>query len=158
MSVGIGSPYSVPCPPGAVATVPAEIVRGFRATLRRPRQVASRIGDYLVAVLFVQATHNNLQSLTTLIGNAWLASYVVQLAVSLFVTPWILARLGDPVTLVDAEVQRDPDYQARLSARLTTARPTTDKPTGNITARMTKHLELLWTTVRPFHVPVARGR
>jgi hypothetical protein len=30
----------------------------------------------------------------------------------------ILEGLGDPVTLVDAEVQRDPDYQARLTARL----------------------------------------
>ena len=57
-------------------------------------QVASRLGDYLVAVLFVQATHNNLQSLTILIGNAWLVSYVVQLAVSLFVTPLILNKLG----------------------------------------------------------------
>ncbi len=57
-------------------------------------QIASRVGDYLVAVLFVQATHNNLQSLTILIGNAWLASYIVQLVVSLFVTPWILNRLG----------------------------------------------------------------
>jgi hypothetical protein len=57
-------------------------------------QVASRIGDYLVAVLFVQATHNNLQSLTILIGNAWLASYVVQLLVSLFITPWVLDKLG----------------------------------------------------------------
>jgi hypothetical protein len=57
-------------------------------------QIASRVGDYLVAVIFVQATHNNLQSLTILIGNAWLASYIVQLAVSLFVTPWILSRLG----------------------------------------------------------------
>lgn len=33
----------------------------------------------------------------------------------------ILSRLGDPVTLVDTEVQRDPDYQARLSARLSKA-------------------------------------
>jgi len=33
----------------------------------------------------------------------------------------ILRRLGDPVTLVDTEVQRDPDYQARLSARLSKA-------------------------------------
>ncbi|MHB8588969.1 MAG: cyclic nucleotide-binding domain-containing protein [Candidatus Dormibacteraceae bacterium] len=57
-------------------------------------QVASRIGDYLVAVLFVQATHNNLQSLTILIGNAWLVSYAVQLVVSLFVTPWVLNKLG----------------------------------------------------------------
>src|SRR5438132_1593693 len=57
-------------------------------------QVASRVGDYLVAVLFVSATHNNLQELTILIGNAWLATYVVQLVVSLFVTPWVLNRLG----------------------------------------------------------------
>jgi len=57
-------------------------------------QVASRIGDYVVAVLFVAATHNNLQALTILIGNAWLACYLVQLVVSLFVAPWVLGRLG----------------------------------------------------------------
>ncbi len=57
-------------------------------------QVASRVGDYLVALIFVAATHSNLQALTILIGNAWLASYVVQLAISLFVTPWVLSRLG----------------------------------------------------------------
>jgi hypothetical protein len=38
----------------------------------------------------------------------------------------ILEGLGDPVTLVDAEVQRDPDYQARLTARLSA--PTLDGP------------------------------
>jgi hypothetical protein len=57
-------------------------------------QIASRVGDYLVALLFVAATHNNLQELTILIGNAWLASYVVQLVVSLFIAPWVLSRLG----------------------------------------------------------------
>ncbi len=57
-------------------------------------QVVSRIGDYVVAVLFVAATRNNLQALTILIGNAWLACYVVQLAVSLFIAPWVLDRLG----------------------------------------------------------------
>ena len=57
-------------------------------------QVTSRVGDYLVAVVFVGATHNNLQALTILIGNAWLASYVVQLVVSLVVTPWVLGKLG----------------------------------------------------------------
>jgi len=57
-------------------------------------QVAGRVGDYLVALIFVAATRNNLQSLTILIGNAWLASYVVQLAVSLFITPWVLDKLG----------------------------------------------------------------
>src|SRR5439155_1764976 len=56
--------------------------------------IVSRVGDYLVAVLFVDATHNNLQELTILIGNAWLASYVVQLIVSLFIAPWVLNRLG----------------------------------------------------------------
>jgi CRP/FNR family transcriptional regulator, cyclic AMP receptor protein len=57
-------------------------------------QVTSRVGDYLVALIFVGATHNNLQELTILIGNAWLASYVVQLGISLFVTPWVLNKLG----------------------------------------------------------------
>lgn len=42
----------------------------------------------------------------------------------------ILDRLGDPITLVDTEVQRDPDYQARLSARLSRA---TDGPQVPIT-------------------------
>src|SRR6202049_2258575 len=57
-------------------------------------QVASRVGDYLVALVFVSATHNNVQALTILIGNAWLASYLVQLVVSLFVAPWVLEQLG----------------------------------------------------------------
>jgi len=57
-------------------------------------QVTSRVGDYLVALVFVAATRSNLQSLTILIGNAWLASYVVQLAISLFVTPLVLDKLG----------------------------------------------------------------
>ncbi len=57
-------------------------------------QVTGRVSDYLVAVLFVEATHNNLQALTILIGNAWLATYVVQLVVSLLVAPWVLQRLG----------------------------------------------------------------
>jgi Cyclic nucleotide-binding domain len=57
-------------------------------------QVASRVGDYLVALIFVNSTHHNLQALTILIGNAWLASYVVQLVISLFVAPWVLERLG----------------------------------------------------------------
>lgn len=57
-------------------------------------QIASRVGDYVVALVFVEATHNSLQALTILIGNAWLASYVVQLAISLFVAPWVLGRLG----------------------------------------------------------------
>jgi hypothetical protein len=57
-------------------------------------QIASRVGDYLVALIFVNSTHHDLQALTILIGNAWLASYVVQLVVSLFVAPWVLDKLG----------------------------------------------------------------
>ena len=57
-------------------------------------QIASRTGDYVVAVIFVHATHSNLQDLTILIGNAWLGSYVVQLVIGLFVAPWILDKLG----------------------------------------------------------------
>src|SRR5216683_1672013 len=38
-------------------------------------QVTGRVGDYLVALIFVAATHNNLQSLTILIGDAWLGSW-----------------------------------------------------------------------------------
>jgi hypothetical protein len=57
-------------------------------------QVTSRVGDYLVALIFVAATHNSLQALTILIGNAWLASYVAQLVISLFITPWVLDKLG----------------------------------------------------------------
>jgi Cyclic nucleotide-binding domain len=56
--------------------------------------IASRVGDYLVALIFVNSTHHNLQALTILIGNAWLASYVVQLVISLFVAPWVLDKLG----------------------------------------------------------------
>jgi hypothetical protein len=63
-------------------------------------QVASRFGDYVVAVVFVHATHGNLQDLTILIGNAWLASYVVQLAISLFLTPWLLDKLGVKNTIL----------------------------------------------------------
>src|SRR2546423_12060893 len=57
-------------------------------------QVASRVGDYLVAVIFVQATHSNLQELTILLGNAWLASYDVQLVISLFIANVVLDKLG----------------------------------------------------------------
>ncbi|MEP6753460.1 MAG: cyclic nucleotide-binding domain-containing protein [Candidatus Dormiibacterota bacterium] len=57
-------------------------------------QIASRVGDYLVALIFVNSTHHNLQALTILIGNAWLASNVVQLVISLFVAPWVLDKLG----------------------------------------------------------------
>ena len=57
-------------------------------------QVASRVGDYLVALIFVNATHGDLQALTILLGNAWLASYVVQLVVSLVIAPIALEKLG----------------------------------------------------------------
>src|SRR2546430_7257786 len=57
-------------------------------------QVASRVGDYPLAVIFVAATHNNLQELTILTRNAWPASYAVHLVVTLFLAPWVLDPLG----------------------------------------------------------------
>jgi hypothetical protein len=57
-------------------------------------QMSGRVGDYLVALIFVNATHHNLQALTILIGDAWLVSYVVQLVISLFVAQWVLDKLG----------------------------------------------------------------
>ncbi|HLZ96182.1 MAG TPA: cyclic nucleotide-binding domain-containing protein [Candidatus Dormibacteraeota bacterium] len=63
-------------------------------TLAFVLQAATRMGDYLVALIFVRATHSNLQDLTILIGQAWLASYVVQLVIGLFVAPWVLDKLG----------------------------------------------------------------
>jgi CRP-like cAMP-binding protein len=55
--------------------------------------VAMRISDYVAAVIFVQSTHD-LTELTVLIGNAWEISYVIQLALGLWITPWLLARAG----------------------------------------------------------------
>ena len=42
----------------------------------------------------------------------------------------ILASLGDPVTLVDAEVQRDPESQQALATRLSRVEPTTPASVG----------------------------
>ena len=51
----------------------------------------------------------------------------------------ILAGLGEPVMLVDAEVQRDPEYQARLSARLSES---TDGPQIPLTDEVAEWLAL----------------
>ncbi len=55
--------------------------------------VVVRISDYLVAVVFVASTRN-VAELTVLLGNAWMLSYVIQLALGLWLTPWLLARAG----------------------------------------------------------------
>ena len=55
--------------------------------------VAMRVSDYLVALVFVNSTQN-LRQLTVLIGNAWMLSYVVQLCLGLWLTPWLLAKAG----------------------------------------------------------------
>ncbi|GAC1654985.1 MAG: hypothetical protein NVS9B1_07150 [Candidatus Dormibacteraceae bacterium] len=55
--------------------------------------VTMRISDYFVALFFVRAT-TNVNDLTVLIGNAWMLSYVVQLALGLWITPWLLAKAG----------------------------------------------------------------
>src|SRR5260370_36592001 len=61
---------------GAVPVLrrPVDYVTGSRLVLALlllslVLQVASRVGDYHVAVLFVSATHNNLQAWTVLIGT-----------------------------------------------------------------------------------------
>jgi CRP-like cAMP-binding protein len=55
--------------------------------------VAMRISDYVAAVIFVHATRN-VTELSVLIGNAWEISYVIQLALGLWITPWLLAKAG----------------------------------------------------------------
>ena len=51
----------------------------------------------------------------------------------------ILVSLGDPVTIVDAEVQRDPESQKALSARLSRVTPTTP-PAGNVDSEVARQL------------------
>ncbi len=55
--------------------------------------IAMRVSDYLVAVVFVRAT-NGQTELAVLLGWSWMLSYVVQLALGLWITPVVLARLG----------------------------------------------------------------
>jgi len=51
----------------------------------------------------------------------------------------ILTGLGDPVTIVDAEVQRDPESQKALATRLSRATPTTPA-SGNVDSEVAKQL------------------
>lgn len=51
----------------------------------------------------------------------------------------ILTSLGDPVTIVDAEVQRDPESQRALAARLNRASPTSPAVAG-VDAEVVKQL------------------
>jgi hypothetical protein len=51
----------------------------------------------------------------------------------------ILTALGDPVTIVDAEVQRDPESQRALAARLNRAAPTSTAVAG-VDAEVVKQL------------------
>ncbi|HVD01192.1 MAG TPA: Npt1/Npt2 family nucleotide transporter [Candidatus Dormibacteraeota bacterium] len=55
--------------------------------------VVMRVSDYLVALVFVDSTRN-VTELSVLLGNAWMLSYLVQIALGLWVTPWLLARAG----------------------------------------------------------------
>ena len=55
--------------------------------------VGMRVSDYLVALVFVSSTPD-VAALTVLLANAWMLSYVAQLALGLWVTPWLLARAG----------------------------------------------------------------
>jgi len=51
----------------------------------------------------------------------------------------ILTGLGDPVTIVDAEVQRDPESQKALATRLSRATPTTPA-SGNVDSEVARQL------------------
>ena len=51
----------------------------------------------------------------------------------------ILTGLGDPVTIVDAEVQRDPESQQALATRLSRATPTTPA-SGNVDSEVARQL------------------
>ncbi|TME19035.1 MAG: cyclic nucleotide-binding domain-containing protein [Chloroflexi bacterium] len=55
--------------------------------------IAMRVSDYLVATVFVRAT-NGQTELAVLLGWSWMLSYVVQLALGLWITPVVLGRLG----------------------------------------------------------------
>jgi hypothetical protein len=62
----------------------------------------------------------------------------------------ILRSLGDPVTIVDAEVQRDPESQKALSARLSRATPT-PPASGNVDSEVAKQLAPGGHTHGPVH-------
>jgi len=62
----------------------------------------------------------------------------------------ILNALGDPVTIVDAEVQRDPESQKALSARLSRATPIS-APVGNVDSEVAKQLAPDGHTHGPVH-------
>ena len=77
--------------------------------------IGVRLGDYLVAVIFVRATHG-LAQLTVLLGDAWLASYVVQLALALLVAPPLLSRLGVKNAILVLPVAMAAGFAALLAA------------------------------------------
>lgn len=62
----------------------------------------------------------------------------------------ILAGLGDPVTIVDAEVQRDPESQKALSVRLSRATPT-PPASGIVDSEVAKQLAPNGHTHGPVH-------
>ena len=62
----------------------------------------------------------------------------------------ILDTLGDPITIVDAEVQRDPESQKALSARLSRSTPSTP-PAANMDSEVAKQLAPDTHTHGPVH-------
>ena len=62
----------------------------------------------------------------------------------------ILNGLGDPVTIVDAEVQRDPESQKALSVRLSRATPSSP-PAANVDSEVAKQLAPNGHTHTPVH-------
>ena len=92
----------------------------------------------------MDATHSNLQALTILIGNAWLASYVVQLVVSLFViAPIALDKLGVKNAILALPVftligftlwrsARSSSHRCSSSSSATACRPASTIPPENV--------------------------
>src|SRR5579859_2846144 len=83
--------------------------------------VVMRVSDYLVALVFVSSTRD-VTELSVLLGNAWMLSYLVQIALGLWVTPWLLARAGVKNAILALPVATVAGFAlVALSPRLVTA-------------------------------------
>jgi hypothetical protein len=105
----------------------------------------SKIADTAAPQLSPAARSRLLETLRTTIGQERAAS-----GMDIRTLDRILASLGDPVTIVDAEVQRDPESQRALSARLSRATPTSPA-VGNVDSEVAKQLAPDGHTHGPVH-------
>lgn len=94
----------------------------------------SKIADTAAPQLSPRARHRLLDSL-----RATIEQERAELGADIQTLDRILAGLGDPVTIVDAEVQRDPESQKALEARLNRA-SSSSPATANMDADVVKQL------------------